>query len=147
MSFLRAVARPMLAATFVVDGARSLRDPESLAVQAKPVTDRVVPVLQRSAPGLPVPTNPATWVRINGAVNIAAAGMLATGRLPRVAAVVLAASLGPTTLAGHAFWREPDPQVRAAQRVQFVKNVSMAGGLLMTAAAGRGRRASRSDAD
>jgi putative oxidoreductase len=133
MTMLRAVARPMLASMFVLGGVRSLKDAESQAIRAKPITDRVVPLLQRAAPGVPVPTNPVTWVRINGAVNIVGAGMLATGRLPRVAALMLAAGIGPATLAEHAFWRESDPRARAEHRVHFFKNVSMTGGLLMAA--------------
>jgi putative oxidoreductase len=142
MTMLRAVARPMLASMFALGGARALKDAESQAVKAKPVTDRIVPMLQGAAPSLPIPSNPATWVRIHGAVNIVGAGMLATGRLPRVAALVLAAGLGPATVADHPFWRESDPQARAAHRVHFFKNVSMAGGLLL-AAVDRPRRPKR----
>ena len=123
----------MLASTFVVGATRALKDPESQAVRAKPVTDRIVPVLQRAAPGLPVPSNPATWVRINGVVQIVGAGLLASGRFPRLAATVLAGSLVPTTVAGHPFWKESDPRARAAQRIHFFKNVSTTGGLLMVA--------------
>ena len=133
MTLLRAIARPMLASTFVVGATRALKDPETQAVRAKPVTDRIVQLLHRAAPGMPVPSNPATWVRINGAAQIAAAGLLASGRFPRLAATVLAGSLVPTTIAGHAFWNEPDPKTRAAQRIHFFKNVSTAGGLMMVA--------------
>ncbi|HKE69042.1 MAG TPA: DoxX family protein, partial [Nocardioidaceae bacterium] len=97
------------------------------------------------APGAPIPTNPATWVRINGAVNVAGAAMLVSGRFPRLAATVLAANLVPATLTDHAFWAEPDPTLRATQRRHFVKNLSVAGGLVMAAAAPRGtKRSARS---
>jgi putative oxidoreductase len=133
MRLLRALARQMLASKFAVDGAESLRNPESQAALAKPLTDRVVPMLQGVAPGAPIPTDPVTWVRISGAVNIVGAAMLSTGRMPRLAAGVLAVNLVPRTVAGHSFWNEPDPSIRSEQRQQFVKNMSMAGGLLMTA--------------
>ena len=133
MRLLRAVARQMLASKFAVDGAESLRNPEPQAALAKPLTDRVVPMLQGVAPGAPIPSDPVTWVRISGAVNIVGATMLATGRMPRLAAVLLAANMVPRTVAGHAFWNEPDPSVRSEQRQQFVKNISTAGGLLMSA--------------
>ncbi len=42
-------------------------------------------------------------------------------------------SLVPTTLAGHRFWDESDASSRAAQRIHFLKNVSMLGGLLIAA--------------
>ena len=44
---------------------------------------------------------------------------------------MLAASLVPTTLAGHRFWEETDPQAKAMQRLQFAKNTSVLGGLLL----------------
>ena len=58
---------------------------------------------------------------------------LATGRFPRLAALVLAASLAPTTYAGHRFWEEKDKTQRANQQIHFFKNVSMFGGLLIAA--------------
>jgi uncharacterized membrane protein YphA (DoxX/SURF4 family) len=57
--------------------------------------------------------------------------MLALNRWPRLAALALAGSLIPTTIAGHRFWSEPDPSGRAAQRIQFMKNAAMLGGLLV----------------
>jgi uncharacterized membrane protein YphA (DoxX/SURF4 family) len=71
------------------------------------------------------------FVRINGAVQVVAGTMLALNRLPRLAALALAGSLVPTTLAGHRFWNESDPSGRAAQRTQFLKNAAMLGGLLV----------------
>jgi uncharacterized membrane protein YphA (DoxX/SURF4 family) len=78
-------------------------------------------------------------VRINAAVQLGAGAMLAWGKLPRVSAAVLAGSLVPTTLAGHSFWEEQDPQARNTQRIQFFKNVSMLGGLLLAAADTEGK--------
>ena len=63
---------------------------------------------------------------------MAAAG-LATNRFPRLSAAVLAASLVPTTLAGHRFWEEPDKATKQKQQRDFFKNVSMLGGLLIAA--------------
>jgi uncharacterized membrane protein YphA (DoxX/SURF4 family) len=70
---------------------------------------------------------------------VLAATLLATGRLPRVAATVLAVSLVPTTLAGHRFWEGTDPQARAAQRIHFLKNTAMLGGLILAAVDTEGR--------
>ena len=70
-------------------------------------------------------------MRINAAAQIAGGLALATGRVPRLASTVLAASLVPTTAAGHRFWEESDPAIRANHRSHFVKNVSMLGGLLL----------------
>ena len=57
--------------------------------------------------------------------------MLAAGFLPRVGALAIAATLVPTTLAGHPFWKEEDPAKRKTQRVQFLKNMAMMGGVLL----------------
>ncbi|MFD4631578.1 DoxX family protein [Streptomyces sp. NPDC058284] len=123
----------MLASVFVTGGLKTLRDPEGAAVAAESVA---VPVGSR-IPGLP--EDPEKLVRINGAVQLGAGLMLATGRMPRIAALALAGSLVPTTLAGHAFWKEKDPEQRAAQRTQFIKNVSLMGGLLIAAADTHGK--------
>lgn len=131
MTITRLLARPMLASIFVVGGINALRNAEGHAVRAKPVTDRVVPLARRVVPGAPIPTDAATLVRINAGAQILAAAALATGRAPRLSATVLAVSLVPTTFAGHRFWEESDPQAKTMQRVQFAKNTSILGGLLL----------------
>jgi hypothetical protein len=60
-------------------------------------------------------------------------------RFSRPAAVLLAGSLLPTTLAGHAFWKPETPADRAAQLTQFLKNVGLFGGLLLAAVDTGGR--------
>jgi putative oxidoreductase len=133
MTVSRTIARPMLASMFVVGGVNALRNPDKLAIRAKPVLDRVLPLLDRVAPQLPVPHDHETLVRLNGAVHVGAGAALATGRAPRISAAVLAATLVPTTLGGHRFWEEQDPTTRTQQRLNFFKNVSMLGGLLIAA--------------
>jgi putative oxidoreductase len=140
MTITRLLARPMLATIFVAGGINALRNTEAHAVKAKKVADKVVPVAQQAAPGgVSIPTDPATLVRINAGAQILAAAALATGRVPRLSASVLAASLVPTTLAGHSFWNETDPQAKNAQRLQFFKNTSVMGGLLLAAVDTEGR--------
>ena len=63
-------------------------------------------------------------VRLNGAVQLVAGSMLALGRVPRLSALAIAASLLPTTYAGHRFWETDDKQERTQQRIHFLKNVS-----------------------
>ncbi|MEU3739953.1 MULTISPECIES: DoxX family membrane protein [unclassified Streptomyces] len=133
MAVLRKCARPLLASVFLSGGLSTLRDPKRVAAAAEPVA---VPLGSR----IPRLTeDPERLVRINGAVQVGAGVMLATGRLPRAAALALAGSLVPTTLAGHAWWKEEDPERRAAQRTQFIKNLSLLGGLLLAAADTHGK--------
>lgn len=151
MTVIRLIARPMLASMFVLGGLDSLKNASAKVSKAEKVTDRVPTLADKIAPGLPVPTDPATLVRINGGVQVLAGLALATGRAPRISALVLAGSLAPTTYAGHPFWEEKDKTTRSAQRTQFFKNVSMMGGLLLAGVdtegkpgvAWRARRAAR----
>ncbi|MET4658066.1 DoxX family protein [Streptomyces fungicidicus] len=127
MSLLRVLGRPMLASMFVAGGLDAVRNPQNVAPLAesvvRPVTDRV--------PALPDSTEDC--VRLNGAVQVVGGLLLATGRMSRPAALALAVSLIPTTLAAHRFWEEEDPAQRAQQRIHFLKNLSMLGGLLIAA--------------
>jgi len=133
MTLSRLLARPMLASMFVVGGANSLKSASGEADAAEPVTDPIVTFLQKVAPQVPIPSDPTTLVRINGAAQVLAGLALATGRVPRLSSAVLAASLIPTSAAGHRFWEEQDPAARSAQRIHFFKNVSMLGGLVIAA--------------
>ena len=120
----------MLAAIFVTSGAQSVSNPGRLVPKAKPLTDRVAPILART--GLPVPTEARTFVQINGAVQVAG-GLLLFTPLRRVGGLALAASLVPTTIAGHPFWQIDDPAERIAHRTHFLKNVGLMGGALLAA--------------
>ncbi|HYH35058.1 MAG TPA: DoxX family protein [Nocardioides sp.] len=151
MTISRLLARPMLASMFVVGGVNALKNSETHAVNAAPVTEKIIPLAERAFPQVPIPTEPVTLVRLNAVAQIGAAAMLATGRAPRLSAALLAASLVPTTAAAHRFWEQSDPSQRAQQRIHFFKNVSMLGGLLIAAGdtdgrpgvAWRARRATR----
>ncbi|PSL06648.1 putative membrane protein YphA (DoxX/SURF4 family) [Haloactinopolyspora alba] len=129
MSLVRLIARPMLATVFVVQGANNLRNPDAGVPGATKFAERFGPTIERRAPSFP--TDPKTLVRINAGVQLTAGLALGTGRFPRLAALTLAASLVPTTWAGHAFWEIDDPAQRKTQRVQAMKNVGLTGGLLL----------------
>ncbi|QWF23769.1 DoxX family protein [Nocardioides sp. LMS-CY] len=137
MTVSRLIARPMLASIFVVGAATALKNAPGTATKADAVTSRVVPMLRRA--GLPVPDDPETLVKINAGVQIGAGLALATGRAPRLSAAVLAASLVPTTAAGHRFWEIDDPAQRTQQRLHFFKNVSLIGGLIIASGDTEGR--------
>lgn len=127
MKLTRRVPSALLAPMFIVGGLDAARKPAGKAGKASAVTDRVIDTL-----GIDADTE--QLVRLNGAVQVGAGAMLALGLLPRLAAAALAGSLVPTTLAGHRFWAEVDPQAKTAQRIQFLKNLAMLGGLLLVVA-------------
>lgn len=150
MTVTRLIARPMLASMFVLGGVHSLKHTEQVAAAAKPVTDKMVPLVQKVVPN--APGDPRTWIRVTGATQVLAGLALATGRAPRLSALALAATTVPTTVAGHPFWQESDPASRANQKIHFFKNLSMLGGLLIAGADTDGKpglawRARRAAAD
>ena len=121
----------MLASIFVVGGVNALRNAPALAGKAQPVTDKLVPLAKKAVPSLPIPEDATTLVRINAGTQIVAGLSLATGRAPRLSAALLAATILPTTLAGHRFWEVDDKAARQQQQLHFFKNVSTLGGLLI----------------
>ncbi len=118
----------MVASIFIIQGYDTFRRPERVAPLAEPV---VRPLAER-VPAVPAKTEQA--VRINGAVQMAAGALLALGRFPRLSALAIAGTLVPTTLAGHRFWEADEEGDQAQQRIHFLKNLSMFGGLLIAAA-------------
>lgn len=133
MSFSRAIARPLLSSMFVYGGLDALQHPGSKVKTAEPVAG---PIAER-IPHLTTDTE--TLIRINGAVMVGAGALLATGKFRRLASATLIASLLPTTYAGHRFWEESDEVSKAQQRIHFLKNMGLLGGLILAALDTEGR--------
>jgi uncharacterized membrane protein YphA (DoxX/SURF4 family) len=144
---IRRIARPLLSVAFIGQGVNSLLNPKSAAEAAAPAVGGLQAL--PDPVGSHVPSNPETVAQINAAVQIGGGLLLATGRLPRVASAALALTVLPANLGTHTFWNEPDPQLKAQKRQQFLTDLSLVGGLLIASAdtAGkpslgwRGRRA------
>lgn len=116
----------LVALVFIHGGAATLSDPLPRAEAAAALLARV----RRSAPWLPADL---TLVRVNAATHVVAGALLAAGTWDRQAARILAASLIPTTIAGHPAWAAADPGTRADQAIQLGKNLGILGGLLLLA--------------
>ena len=123
MSPIRSLARPLLASMFLAGGYDSLRNPGGRVEAVR-------------AAGL---AEPERLVQVNGATMLVGGLALATNHVPRLASLALAGTLVPTTYVGHPFWKETDPGAKQMQTIQFLKNVSMFGGLLLAAADTGGR--------
>ena len=67
-------------------------------------------------------------------LEIVAGFCLASGIYPRLAAVALLFFLVPTTFVAHSFWHATGTAAYTPQLLNFLKNTSMAGGLLFIAA-------------
>jgi putative oxidoreductase len=123
---LRGVARTLLAGIFVFGGLSAWKRSSTLAGPAgklvEPIRDRI--------PGSPTSEQ---LVKVNAGVQVSAAGLFALGVAPRVMAVVLGASLVPTTLAGHRFWESDDEAAAAQHKTHALKNAALVGGLIFAA--------------
>lgn len=113
-SILQRIADAGLGITFVVLGYQAAAEPGGRVAAAAEF-------------GLP---NPQLAVRLNGGAMALGGAALVVGVRQRAAALGLIASLVPTTLAGHPFWNESDPKVRANHLAQVLKNLGLMSGLL-----------------
>ncbi|MBX5448479.1 MAG: DoxX family protein [Thermogemmatispora sp.] len=112
---IRALARLLLSLIFIKGGADAFLNPGN-----RPARVARFGIAQ-----------PERAVVLNGATMVVAGTALALGWLPRLAAAILLGVLVPTTIVGHPFWQESDPQARQAQQIQFAKNLGLMGGLLL----------------
>jgi uncharacterized membrane protein YphA (DoxX/SURF4 family)/gas vesicle protein len=127
---IRRIARPMLATTFIARGVEALRSPKSAADAARPTLEGLSKLPDPVGPN--VPTNAETVARVTAGVQIGAGLLLASGRLPRISSAALALSVVPGSLGGHAFWKESDPERKAAERRALLSDVGLIGGLIIT---------------
>jgi uncharacterized membrane protein YphA (DoxX/SURF4 family) len=137
MSLVRLVARPMIASLFVYWGVKVLRDPQAQVAKAEPVTDRLRPLLQKAVPQ--VPNGTTDLVRLNAGVHAVGGSLLALGWFPRTSSLALAATMLPTTVAGHPFWKEKDKEARSEELHHFLEEVAIMGGLLIAGVDTQGR--------
>ena len=77
MAISRRIARPLLASIFIAGGVDALRNPGGKVKAAEAV---VGPLGERYSS---LPSDPEALVRLNGAVQVGAGGLLAIGRFPR----------------------------------------------------------------
>lgn len=136
MTLFRAGARTLLASQFIWSGYKAVRTPQPLVPAAQPLVESWLPVIKKYAPeqvGSVIPEDPATLVRVVGGLELLGGLALASGRGRRLGSVLLALSLVPSTLAEYPFWKRTEPGEKAADRQQFLKNVSLLGGVLLAA--------------
>lgn len=126
MKIARRLARPLIAAAYVDAGIDMARTAKDKAPSAEPVVNRLREPLKLTQ-------DTETLVKANGAAMAASGLLFGLGRMPRATAVVMMATMIPTTIAGHAFWKAPDATERKHQRDHFLKNVSLVGGALLAA--------------
>ena len=115
------VGRIFLALIFVVSGIGKITGyagtPAYMAYRGLPMVDALLPL--------------AIAVELGGGL------LLAVGWKARWAAAALFLILIPTTLIFHQFWGV-DPKLAQMQKIHFLKNVAIMGGMLMVLAIGAG---------
>ena len=116
------VGRVLLCAIFLVSGIAKITDPAGAMGYMTKV-------------GIP---NADVLVYVAGAAEILGGLALLFGFLARVGAAGLIVYLAITTFFFHNFWALPPDQAKT-QMVQFMKNLSIIGGLAMVVAFGPGR--------
>ncbi len=135
---VRRIARPLLAAPFIYGGISTLRKPQDRVPGARPVVEKIADAADKQLP-VELPKDVEQWVKADAAVKVVAGSLFALNKLPRLTALVLSASIVPTTLAGHRFWEHDDPTERFGQISNFLKNTGILGGLLLAAVDTEGR--------
>ena len=73
---------------------------------------------------------PELSVPVSGLMMLSGGLMVALGVWPDVGAILIILFVFPAAFVGHKYWAETDYGMRAAQRAQFWKNMSIVGGAL-----------------
>jgi uncharacterized membrane protein YphA (DoxX/SURF4 family) len=126
MSFVRFLARPMLASSFVLAGMDKLKNADDTATQLSPL-------LRRAAASLPFQADEKVLARVLGGTQVGAGILLALGKASRLAATALAVI---SALNSYVEWRSADTSTkegRDARRKQLLKNITLSGGVLLAA--------------
>ncbi|WP_040808787.1 DoxX family protein [Nocardia concava] len=134
----RRVGYPLLATAFIVDGVETLTNPETRVKSATTLVQQGQRVLPDRVAGN-LPSDPAQVVRATAAIRVGGGVLLALGKAPRLASLVLAATTVPVALIEHDFWNEPDRERRTAVRTAFLRDAGLLGGLLIAASDTRGK--------
>ncbi|MDD4867560.1 MAG: DoxX family protein, partial [Mycobacterium sp.] len=129
---IRRIARPLLSSVFVGQGIDSLLNPRSAAEAAALAVGSLQALPVPVARG--IPSDPQTFAQINAAIQVGGGLLLATGKMPRVAAAALALTVLPANIGAHMFWTETDSQRKAQKRKEFLTDLSLLGGLMIASA-------------
>lgn len=120
---LRRLARPLLGLAFIDSGIAALRDDGRRAERARALGVK----------------DPAQATRAVAGVQVAAGTLLVLNRFPRLSALLLAATVLPDAVTGHAFWNEQDKLTKTNERALFTRDLGLLGGALVAVADTGGR--------
>ena len=126
MSFVRTLARPMLASSFVLAGVDKLKNTDDTARQLSPL-------LRKAAASLPFQADEKMLARVIGGTQVGAGVLFGLGRFSRLSASLLTVI---SLLNAFVEWRSADissKEARETRRNQLLKNLSLSGGALLAA--------------
>lgn len=123
MSLVRAIARPLLASSFIVGGIGRIRHADETAQNLGIVLRPVANALPKADEKL--------VARAIGGVQLGAGILLAVGKLPRFAGFLLAVTSTVNAAAEFGSADTTTAEGRRWQRTQLLKNVSLLGGVLL----------------
>ncbi|MHA7305412.1 DoxX family protein [Arthrobacter sp. TMN-49] len=132
MSIVRALARPMLASSFILAGLDRLRHADQTAAQLRPV-------LQPLSAALPMEVSEKSLARVLAGTQVGAGILLATGKCSRAAAMVLAVTAGLNTVVEYRTAEPTNKENRSHRRHQLAKNIGLVGGALLASVDTAGR--------
>lgn len=131
MSLIRRIARPLLAAPFVLEGIRTVRHPER-EIRIAPSAFAKVDEQLSSSPAPSVVTS-RTLVQATGAVAVGAGLLYATHRAPRLSALLLV-STAAIGVANHKKVWELSGEERLDELQAVLTNAGLLGGVLLAVA-------------
>ena len=133
MSPIRLIARPMLAAGYILNGVERLRKPEAAAAS-------VGPLLNQARKQVDVPVDTVTLARATGVAQVAAGSMLAIGRFPRLSASILVGTYLLDTVGERlSADKTTSKDEKKARNERTLLRTSMLGGALLAAVDTAGR--------
>jgi uncharacterized membrane protein YphA (DoxX/SURF4 family) len=122
----------MLASSFIFTGLDRLRHADATVAQ-------LAPVLRPLSAALPVNVSEKNLARGLAGAQIGAGVLLATGKMSRLAAVVLALTAGLGTVVEHRTAETTTKEQRIRRRNQLTKNLGLIGGALLASVDTAGR--------
>lgn len=136
MSIVRLIARPLLATGFVAVGVERLRNVEATAEQLTPTLSRLGSTVPSAAAAA---SNPVLVARVLGYTQVGAATLLGMGKFTRLSSLLLAGTAALNSVVEYRNAEASTASERKERRNQLLKNLSLIGGVLLSAVDTNGR--------
>ncbi|TJY71220.1 DoxX family protein [Arthrobacter sp. CAU 1506] len=130
MSIVRLAARPLLATSFVATGIDRLRHAEETAASLRPLVQQTESVFPAAGA---LAGQEKTIARVIGAAQVGAGVLLGMGKFSRLAAALLAGTTAVNTLVEYRAADSTTPEARRDRRNRLLKNLSLAGAVMLAA--------------